>query len=411
MSYKTFQYRLYPNQKQISLIGKTFGCARFVYNYFLAEKIRIYEETGKSLTFFKCNKQLTALKSKYEWLKEPDKNALQCSLLNLDKAYKNFFRGIKTHKYVGFPKFKKKNHGRQSYSTAITGNNISVTDNGVKLPKLGIVKAVIHRELEGKIKSATVKRTASGKYFVSILCECEIPVLPQNNVRVGIDFGLKTFATLSTGEKIEQPDYKKEEAKIARAQKRLARKKKGSQNRKKAKIKLALAHEKMTNKRFDFQHKLSRRLIDENQVIALETLDIKNMSAKKGYHGRGFARAGINEFIQKLEYKAEWAGRSLVYADRYFPSSQLCHVCGFKNSKVKNLKVRTWKCPKCKTRHDRDVNAAQVLLANAKKIFPDLNTVGITGIYACGDKTPTMMDSSLSQVSSLKQEAPEFIQG
>jgi putative transposase len=291
------------------------------------------------------------------------------------------------------------------------------------------VKARIHRPIEGHIKSVTIKRMPTGKYFAAVLCDTPEPVkLPERNTAVGVDLGIHTFATLSTGEKINLPEsLYKADKKIRRANRELHHRVKGSRNRNKARIKLAKAYEKLTNRREDFQHKQSLKLVRENQAIGLETLAVLNLmkrrktgkiSKKTGKEithrgmGRAFALAALGRFIRKVGYKADWYGTYNVYSDRFYPSSQLCHCCEYKNPKVKDLKIREWTCPKCHAHHDRDINAALNLLNEVLKVFPELNQStnrdGISRIDACGDLTSTQRLISAAQATSLKQETTDL---
>jgi putative transposase len=430
MSHKGFSYRIYPTPEQEVSIKKAFGTARFVYNWALDLRQNTYKETGKGLTYCKISKKLTALKQEYPWLKETERSVPQYSLIHLTQAYANFFRRLKEGKKgkaVGFPTYKTKKTRKQSYSTSFAHSNIEVFADAIKLPTLGLVKARIHRPIEGHIKSVTVKRMPTGKYFASVLCDVPEPAkLPARNAAVGIDLGLHTFATLSTGEKINLPEsLYKADKKIRKANRELHHRVKGSRNRAKARIKLAKAYEKLKNRREDFQHKLSLRLVRENQAIGLETLAVLNLmrrrktgkiSKKTGKEithrgmGRAFALAAFGGLIHKIGYKADWYGTYIVYSDRFYPSSQLCHCCGYQNPLVKDLKVREWTCPKCHAHHDRDINAALNLLGEVLKVFPELNKNqdtnrdGIARINACGDLTSTQRLISAAQVTSLKQE-------
>jgi len=267
---KAFKFRLYPNKLQAELINKHLGSNRFVYNHFLAKRIELYKENQKTLTYNQCANSLPKLKKEFEWLKEIDSISLQQTLRNLDLAYQNFFREIKKgNKNQGFPKFKSKKDNRKSYRTNVTNNNIRVEGNKIKLPKLGLVKFAKSKEVDGIIKNVTISIVPSGKYFISILCEVpELVKLPASPNNIGIDLGIKDFAITSEAEIIDNPKYyHRYEKKLAKLQRQLSRKKKGSRNRNKARIKVARLHEKITNTRTDFLQKLSTRLINENQII------------------------------------------------------------------------------------------------------------------------------------------------
>lgn len=356
---KTFKFRLYPNKEQTILINKHLGSNRFIYNYFLDKRIEMYKENHQTLTYNQCAILLPQLKKEFEWLKEIDSISLQQTLKNLDLAYQNFFREIKKgNNNQGFPKFKSKKDNRKSYRTTFTNNNIRIESNRIKLPKLGLVKFAKSREVIGIIKNVTISQVPSGKYFISILCEVPEPIkLPKSEINIGIDLGIKDFAITSECEIIDNPKYyRKYEDKLVKLQRKLSKKKKGSKNRNKARIKVARLHEKITNTRKDFLQKLSTRLINENQVICLEDLNIEGM--KKNHKlAKSISDASWYSFTTMLNYKAIWYGREISVVDRYFASSKLCHVCGWKYVDL-DLSVREWKCPECGSSHNRDINAA-----------------------------------------------------
>ena len=370
---KGYKYRIYPNEEQVIQIEKTFGCCRFVYNQLLAKKIDLYKNKQKSMSKTDCNNYCNRiLKKEYEWLKEVDKFALTNSIYNLDEAYKNFFRRVKQgNEKVGFPKFKSKKNHYCSYKTNFTNNNIKVDfdNNKVQLPKLKWVKCKLHRRFIGKILFVTISKTPSNKYFISFNVECEHEILPKNNNAVGIDLGIKDLLITSDGEVInnEKLTYKYEK-KLAKLQRQFAKKKKGSNNWNKQRIKIARLHEKITNIRKDNLNKISYTLVKENQFIFSEDLNItgmvKNHNLAKSIHDCSWY-----ELTRQISYKSEWNERVYKKVNRYFPSSQLCNICNYKNTDTKNLSVRFWTCPQCGTLHDRDKNASINILNEGLKML------------------------------------------
>ena len=365
--HKSYKFRLYPNKKQMMMFEKTFGCSRFIWNQMLADKIQHYKETGQTL-----KNTPAQYKRDYPWLKEVDSLALCNVQLNLQKAYKSFFQSN-----FGFPKFKSKRH-HQSYQTYNQKGTIAIENGKVKLPKIGWVKVKAHRKMTGLIKSATISMTKTGKYFISILCETDIPSYPKTNSSIGIDLGLEHFAILSTGEKIENPRFLvRSSKKLAREQKILSRrvlvaKQSGkklseSMNYQKQRLKVAKLHEKISNQRRDFLHKLSINLIKNHDRICMEDLASKNLM--RNHHlARAIGDASWSEFVRMLEYKADWYEKQVSKISRWFPSSQICSSCGF-NSGKKALHIREWACEKCGAHHDRDLNASINILNEGLKIL------------------------------------------
>ena len=374
---KAFKYRLYPNKEQQVLIEKHFGCTRFIYNFALGKRIETYEKEKTTLSKYDLIKLLPNLKKQTEtsWLKEVNSQSLQSSIINLDSAYIKFFREKK-----GFPKFKSKHTSKQSFQIPTSSTTkIDFENKKIVLPKFNEgIKFDAHRKFKGEFKTCTISRTSTGKYFISVLVEDgqDLPTKAQMNedTTMGIDLGLTHFLTTSKGEKIDNPRYLKNKMKaLKRSQRNLARTQKGSNNRQKAKIKLARKYEQVTNARKDFHHKVSTTLVRDNQTntLVMETLDIKGMQ-KNRWLSQSISDVGWSEFVSMIKYKCEWYGKNFIQIGQYEPSSKLCS-CGKINHTLK-LSDRIWTCSHCNTTHDRDILASN----NIKQIgmgYPEFKSV------------------------------------
>ena len=372
---KAYKFRIYPTEEQEIFFAKTFGCVRKVYNLMLNDRKKAYEEVkndpSKKMTFPTPAKY----KKEFPFLKEVDSLALANAQLNLDKAYKNFFRD----KSVGFPRFKSKKNPVQSYTTNNQNGTVALIDNKfIKVPKLkSLIRIKLHRQPKGMIKSATISRHASGKYYISLLCKEEINELPKTNSAIGIDLGITDFAILSDGQKIDNHKFtSKMEKKLKREQRKLSKrallaKNKGiplseAKNYQKQKRKVARLHEKVMNQRTDFLNKLSTEIIKNHDIICIEDLNVKGM-LRNHKLARSISDVSWSSFVAKLQYKADWYGREIIKVDTWFPSSQICSECGHKDGK-KSLDIREWTCPICHTHHDRDINASINILTEGLRI-------------------------------------------
>lgn len=364
---KAYHFRIYPNKEQAEMLAKTFGCCRFLYNIMLEDKIREYQETKRML-----KNTPAKYKKEYPWLKEVDSLALANVQLHLETAYRSFFHDQK----IGFPKFKSKHKSRNSYTTNVVNGNITVKDGRIKLPKISPIKMKKHREVpsEYKLKSVTVRREPSGKYYASLLYEyavCENQTECKDRTEelqiLGMDYAMEGMAVLSDGTRCIYPSYyRKAEVKLSREQRKLSKCEKGSQNYQKQKRRVALCHEKIRNQRKDFQHKLSRQLAEKYDAVAVEDLNMKAMSQCL-HLGKGIMDNGYGQFLNMLNYKLETKGKKLIKVDRFYPSSKTCSQCG----KVKEnlqLSERIYKCD-CGNRMDRDVNAAINIREEGRRIL------------------------------------------
>jgi len=396
----TYRFRLYPNKEQQILLAKHFGCSRFLYNHFLARRKEEYLTTGRSNNFVRDCKELTELKKEDEhiWLKEVNSQSLQQAIKHLDAAYGNFFE-----KRAKFPKFKNK-HDKQSFRIP---QNVRLVENKLVIPKfLEGIKCKVHRPVNEEISFATITKNKSGQYHCTLMVEKEVEQHKKTKKEVGIDLGIKTLAVDSDGKEYENiRPLKSLKHKIKRTQRKLSKRRhkttdKQSKRVEKLRRKLARLHQKAKDVRQNHLHQTTKRLIDENQVIYLETLAVKNMMKNHCLAG-AIADCGWYELTRQLEYKAAWYGRTIVKIDRFFPSSKTCSECHFIKQDL-TLKDREWDCPECKTHHDRDVNAAKMILLQGKKIN-ETTTVGTTESKARRLRNKT--EGTISRLR-VKREAP-----
>lgn len=363
--YKSYKFRIYPTKKQEVLLGKHFGCVRFVFNRFLNERQEEYLNNGNSLNYYDNSKVLTKLKKELIWLKDVNSQSMQSALRNLDVAYNRFFKKI-----AKFPKFKKKTD-KQSFHIP----QLLTIKNGklsIRKFKEGI-RINIHRQIEGEILNGTVTKTATGKYYVSIVCKVEHQELPPTNSSVGVDTGIKNLAILSDGVKYENiKSLRTSLKKLKYEQRQLSKKMKGSGQRNKQKRKLALIHEKVANTRKDHLHKVSTDIIKNHDVICVEDLAVKNMM-KNHKLAQALSDVSLGMFYEMLTYKASWNNKTIVKIDRFFPSSKMCSNCNWINQEL-TLKDREWTCVCCGTAHDRDINASKNILLQGLNVLSGLGT-------------------------------------
>lgn len=391
--YKSYKFRLLPKEDQITILEKHFGCSRFVYNYFLKEKQEHYLNNKKTLNYNNCASALTDLKQskEFKWLTEVNSQSLQAALKNLETAYGNFF-----NKKSKFPKFKSKKY-KNSFQIP---QSVYVAENYIQIPKFtkaNKLKFIKHRNIKGKICSATISKSCSGKYFISILTEQDnLENKAKTNKVAGIDLGLKDFVITSDGSKFPNYKFRKQyQNKLSNLQKHFSKKQKDSNRKEKLRIKIAKLHEKITNSREDMQHKLSTSLINKYDVICLESLAVKNMMSNHKL-ADSISDASWFSFISKLKYKAAWRDKTIIQIDQFYPSSKTCNSCGYINHNLK-LSDRSWVCPKCGKAHDRDINAAKNILNRGLTILKQSSSG--TDDYRHGAKIRLSKSNDLKSIS------------
>lgn len=397
MIFKAYKFRLYPTREQEEFLCRSFGATRWVYNYFLNYRDTKFKKEGIKLNYFDMKKMFPLLKKEEEtsWLKEINSQSLQCALLNLESAYVKFFKGLSK-----FPKFKKKDD-KQSFEIP---QHWKLNGNTVKIPKLKTpLKFVKHRPIEGNIRSITISKTKTNKYFISFLCQTENKCKQTSGSEVGIDLGIKDLIVCSDGTKYENHKFQNRNLKKLKSlQRHLSRKKKGSKRREKSKLKIARLHEKITNSRNDLYHKISNDLTNKYSLICLESLNVKGMM--KNHHlASSIQDCSWYSLVSKIEYKAKWKGVTVVKIDQFYPSSKACSVCNWKKNDL-TLKDRSWICPNCGTHHDRDLNAAINILAWGKR----MNTLSDgTSDYERGDEVKLKRTASAVRKVLFKKRLKE----
>lgn len=392
--YRTYKFRMYPNAEQRQVLARYFGSVRFIYNHYLAERKRQYEESGRSDNYAKQAKDLVALKRTegFDWLKEINSQTLQQTLMHLDTAYKNFFNHT-----ADFPKFKSRKRGG-----SFTVPQFCYLENGyVHIPKFKEgLKVKEHRKVKGAVRSMTISITPTGKYYASILTEEQYEPIAKTNQSVGLDMGLKSLVTTSEGETYDNNRYtKKYEQELATAQKHLSRKQKDSNGWERQRMKVAKIHETLANSRRDWQHKVSADIVKRYDTICIEDLGVKQMEekkkgGKKNRLSKSISDAGWSSLVAMIVYKAEMNDRTVVKVDRYYPSSKTCSVCGWKNDNL-TLAQRSWTCLQCGTMHDRDKNAAVNILNEGFRVLNVRSSAGTVDYTGGGSVRPTSVGSRL----------------
>ena len=392
--YRTYKFRMYPNAEQRQVLARYFGSVRFIYNHYLAERKRQYEESGRSDNYAKQAKDLVALKRTegFDWLKEINSQTLQQTLMHLDTAYRNFFNHT-----ADFPKFKSRKRG----GSFTVPQFCYIEDGYVHIPKFKDgLKVKEHRKVKGAVRSMTVSITPTGKYYVSILTEEKFEPIAKTNQSVGLDMGLKSLVTTSEGETYDNNRYtKKYEQKLATAQMHLSRKQKDSNGWERQRLKVAKIHETLANSRRDWQHKVSADIVERYDTICIEDLGVKHMEekkkgGKKNRLSKSISDAGWSSLVAMIVYKAEMNDKTVVKVDRYYPSSKTCCVCGWKNESL-SLADRSWTCPECGTKHDRDVNAAVNILSEGLRVLSSKSSAGTVDYTGGGSVRPTSVGSHL----------------
>jgi putative transposase len=363
---RAYKFRLKPTTEQAEALMRYAGARRFIYNWALERRKQSYQATGKSVSWAALSVELTTLKAQpeYAWLKKIDSQLLQQALADCRSAFDNFFA-----KRARFPRFKSRRDGAQGFRIP---QRVTIADGSVKVPKLGAIRLRQSREIIGRTRSATFKRDAGGHWYVSIIAEFELPARPPIVISaetdvVGVDVGLKSFLATSEGKETDAPKFfRRAERKLRRAQRSLSRRVKGSKRRAKAKLGVAKIHDQISNQRADFIHRTTINLVRENPAISIEDLNVRGLARTK--LSKSVLDAGWGAFFRQLEYKARWYGRQLVKIDRYFPSSKLCSICGYKNESLE-LADREWDCRDCGVHHQRDLNAARNIRAEGYRML------------------------------------------